>query len=72
MPWSFPSQQNLKRLEATLTLPDPGDFKDLDQSKKIDVDEGEGLQAMVTTMIHAGEKSSFYVQHRCVVEGPIH
>ena len=56
--------QDLQRLESTLTLPNPGEFRELDHVKKIDVDEGEGLQVAITTMLHADSSTMFNVQHR--------
>jgi hypothetical protein len=53
-------------LESKLTLDNPGEYKDLDQMKKLDVDEGEGLQALLTTVVSSGEDMNFMLQHRCV------
>ena len=60
------SSQNIQRMEAELRIANPGDFKDLDRSKTIDVDEQEGLQSVLTTMLHADADSQFMVQHTCV------
>lgn len=43
----------------------PGEFKDLDMARRFDVDEVEGFQAMVTTMLSSDPSGpAFFLQHR--------
>ncbi len=55
------------RQDVADTTRNPGEFKDLDFVKRIDVDELEGAQAMFTTVLGSDQSSSFLLQHKYVV-----
>jgi hypothetical protein len=53
----------------------PGEFKDLDYVKRIEVDDSEGLTVMLTNVLSgegAEPGSTFLIQHKCVFTPLIH
>jgi hypothetical protein len=44
----------------------PGDFKDLDYSKAMNVDDVEGLSVLLTSVLGGGEAGSLLLQHKYV------
>ena len=59
----------LEGLEDKEELTCPGEFKDLEMQKSIQVEAVEGLHAMITSVITGDASSSFLVQHKCVPPG---
>lgn len=59
--------QDLAGLESRISLKNPGEWKDLEQAKKMEIEEVEGLSVNVqNTVKSTPEGSALSLLHQCV------